>query len=215
MFQNRSEAGLLLASKLRKYQNTPGVILAVPRGGVPVAYEVAKTLNIPMELILVKKLGHPSNPEYAIGAVGLKESYVVPHAGVSDFYITNQIQKVRNKLLEMKMKFMGDQEPEDLECKTVIVIDDGIATGNTLLATINILKKSKPSKIIVAVPVASKSAVQLLSNEVDELLTLLIPETFYGVGGFYDDFSQVDDEEVMYLLNKLDKSKKQVKDHLY
>lgn len=132
MFQNRSEAGMLLASRLKKYQNMPGVILAVPRGGVPVAYEVAKELNVPLELILVKKLGHPSNPEYAIGAVGLKDSFVVPHAEVTDLYITSQIQKVRSKLLEMKKKFMGDREPEELEGKTVIVIDDGIATGKPL-----------------------------------------------------------------------------------
>ncbi|MGZ5285662.1 MAG: phosphoribosyltransferase [Flavisolibacter sp.] len=203
MFQNRSEAGMLLASRLRKYQNIPGVLLAVPRGGVPVAYEVAKELNMPLELILVKKLGHPSNPEYAIGAVGLNDSYIVPHADVTDFYITSQIQKVRTKLQEMKKKFMGDKDPEELKGKTVIVIDDGVATGNTLLATIRILRKSKPAKIVVAVPVASKSAVQLLSNEVDELIAVLIPETFYGVGRFYDDFKQVEDEEVIHLLNKL------------
>ncbi|MGZ5191268.1 MAG: phosphoribosyltransferase, partial [Flavisolibacter sp.] len=169
MFQNRREAGMMLASRLKKYQNMPGVILAVPRGGVPVAYEVAKELNIPLELILVKKLGHPSNPEYAIGAVGLKDNFVVKHADVSDFFIASQIQKIRTKLLEMKKNFMGDREPEELEGKTVIVIDDGIATGNTLIATIKILKKSKPAKIVVAVPVASKSAVLLLNAEVDEL----------------------------------------------
>lgn len=208
MFQNRSEAGMLLASRLKKYQNMPGVILAVPRGGVPVAYEVAKELNVPLELILVKKLGHPSNPEYAIGAVGLKDSFVVPHAEVTDLYITSQIQKVRSKLLEMKKKFMGDREPEELEGKTVIVIDDGIATGNTLLATIRILRKSRPAKIVVAVPVASKSAVQLLGAEVDELVTVLVPETFYGVGGFYNDFKQVEDQEVIYFLNKLHEIKK-------
>lgn len=208
MFQNRSGAGMLLASRLKKYQNMPGVILAVPRGGVPVAYEVAKELNVPLELILVKKLGHPSNPEYAIGAVGLKDSFVVPHAEVTDLYITSQIQKVRSKLLEMKKKFMGDREPEELEGKTVIVIDDGIATGNTLLATIRILRKSRPAKIVVAVPVASKPAVQLLGAEVDELVTVLVPETFYGVGGFYNDFKQVEDQEVIYFLNKLHEIKK-------
>lgn len=199
---------MLLASRLKKYQNMPGVILAVPRGGVPVAYEVAKELNVPLELILVKKLGHPSNPEYAIGAVGLKDSFVVPHAEVTDLYITSQIQKVRSKLLEMKKKFMGDREPEELEGKTVIVIDDGIATGNTLLATIRILRKSRPAKIVVAVPVASKPAVQLLGAEVDELVTVLVPETFYGVGGFYNDFKQVEDQEVIYFLNKLHEIKK-------
>ena len=107
MFQNRTEAGMLLASKLRKYQNQPGVILAVPRGGVPVAYEVAKELNLPLEVILVKKLGHPSNEEYAIGAVGLNDTYIVPHENITQFYINAQIQKVRSRLLEMKNKFFG------------------------------------------------------------------------------------------------------------
>ena len=203
MFENRIEAGMLLASKLRKYQNQVGVILAVPRGGVPVAYEVAKELNLPLEIILVKKLGHPTNEEYAIGAVGLEDSFIVPHENVTQFYINAQIQKVRSRLIEMKRKFMGDKEPENLQGKTVIVIDDGIATGNTLLATIRILKKSKPGKIIVAAPVISRSAAKLLSGEVDELITVLIPETFYGVGAFYEDFTQVSDEEVIEYLDKL------------
>lgn len=208
MFQNRTEAGMLLASKLRKYQNQPGVILAVPRGGVPVAYEVAKELNLPLEVILVKKLGHPSNEEYAIGAVGLNDTYIVPHENITQFYINAQIQKVRSRLLEMKNKFLGEKEPDDLHGKTVIVIDDGIATGNTLFATIRILKKNKPGKIVVAAPVVSKSAAKLLSGEVDELVTVLIPETFYGVGAFYHDFAQVSDEEVIECLDKLRELKK-------
>ena len=194
---------MLLASKLRKYQNQPGVILAVPRGGVPVAYEVAKELNLPLEVILVKKLGHPHNKEYAIGAVGLNDSFIVPHEDVTQFYINAQIQKVRSRLQEMKKKFMGDKEPEDLQGKTLIVVDDGIATGNTLFATVRILKKARPGKIIVAAPVVSKSAAELLSDEVDELITVLIPETFYGVGAFYEDFTQVSDEEVIEYLDKL------------
>ena len=203
MFQNRSEAGHLLAARLRKYQNMPGVILAVPRGGVPVAYEVARELNIPLEVVLVKKLGHPLNKEYAIGAVGLKDSFVVPHQDVTEYYTENEIQKIRVRLKEMQKKFLGDREPEDLEGKTVIVIDDGIATGNTLLATIRILRKDNPAKIVVAAPVVSESAVEKLRSEADEMVALLIPETFYGVGGFYNDFTQVTDDEVIVYLEKL------------
>lgn len=203
MFSSRSEAGILLAARLRKYQNQPGVILAVPRGGVPVAYEVARELNLPLEVILVKKLGHPRNKEYAIGAVGLNDSFIVPHDDVTHFYITSETERVRARLLEMKKKFLGGKEPENIDGKTVIVVDDGIATGNTLLATIEILKKNSPAKIVVAAPVVSKSAAIKISSIVDELITLMIPETFYGVGGFYNDFAQVSDEEVIMYLNKL------------
>jgi len=207
MFRDRSEAGRLLAEKLRKYQNVPGVLLAVPRGGVPVAYEVAKELNMPLEIVLVKKLGHPLNKEYAIGAVGLKDMFVIPHENVTEFYIQNQVQKIRTRLHEMQKKFMGDKEPQDIEGKTVIIIDDGVATGNTLLATIEILKKQKPKKIVVAAPVVSRSAAHKLTKEADELISLLIPDSFYGVGVFYEDFSQVSDEEVLGYLQKLKEMK--------
>lgn len=203
MFQNRNDAGRLLASKLRTYQNVPGVLLAVPRGGVPVAYEVAKELNMPVELILVKKLGHPLNAEYAIGAVSLKDMFVIPHENVSDFYIQKQAEKIRSRLQQMRVKFLGDREPESIQGKTIIIIDDGVATGNTLLATIRLLRKEKPLKIVVAVPVISKSAAHKISREADELIAVLIPETFSGVGQFYNDFTQVSDEEVIHYLQQL------------
>jgi predicted phosphoribosyltransferase len=110
----------------------------------------------------------------------------------------------------MYTTFMGDKEPEKLEGKTVIVVDDGIATGNTLLGTIKVLRKSKPSKIIIAVPVASRSAYEKLSEEVDEVIALMVPDTFYGVGAFYEDFQQVSDEEVLFYLGKLEELKKAV-----
>ncbi|MDP4245045.1 MAG: phosphoribosyltransferase family protein, partial [Bacteroidota bacterium] len=197
MFTDRIEAGMLLADKLRKYQGQPGVILAVPRGGVPVAYAVAKELGLPLELILTKKIGHPMNKEYAIGAVSLTDAFVIPHQGVSQSYIEQEVKAVRDRLREMYRKFMGNKEPDSLAGKTVIVIDDGVATGNTLLSTIKILRKEKPARIVVAVPVASDSAVQKLSEAADELVVILIPEEFYGVGAFYEDFEQVSDEDVM------------------
>jgi len=208
MFRDRVEAGLQLAEKLRKYQGDPGVILAVPRGGIPVAYAVAKELGFPLDVILSKKIGHPMNKEYAIGSVSLTDYFIIPHADVSQQYIENEIEKLRRKLKEMYHKFMGDKEPENLEGKTVIVIDDGIATGNTLLGTVNILKKSKPGKIIIAVPVASLHAIQKLRKEVDDVISVMIPEHFYGVGAFYEDFEQVSDEEVIFYLDKLRELKK-------
>lgn len=203
MFRDRTEAGLMLARKLRKYKNEPGIVLAVPRGGVPIAYFVARELGFPIEVILTKKIGHPSNKEYAIGAASLNDYFIIPHEYVTSEYVQNELIEIRSKLREMYKKFMGDKEPASLNGKTVIVVDDGIATGNTLLGTIQVLKKSKPAKIIIAVPVASSTAVEKLSKEVDEVVTVLIPEEFYGVGAFYEDFSQVSDEEVLFYLDKL------------
>jgi putative phosphoribosyl transferase len=208
MFQDRIEAGTLLAAKLRKYKSEEGIVLAVPRGGIPVAYAVAKALNFPVEVVLTKKIGHPGNKEYAIGAASLTDYFVVPHANVSDLYIREEVKRIRERLKEMYKKFMGDAEPENITGKTVIVIDDGIATGNTLLATIHVLRKSKPRKIIIAVPVASRSAVEKLAQEADEVVVVLVPDEFYGVGAFYENFEQVTDEEVMFYLSKLKELKK-------
>ncbi|WP_026898265.1 phosphoribosyltransferase [Daejeonella oryzae] len=208
MFRDRLEAGLLLAEKLKKFKNDPGIVLAVPRGGVPVAYIVAKELNFPIEVILTKKIGHPRNKEYAIGAASLTDYFVVPHENVSDTYIKEEVEKIRNRLKEMYSRFMSNKKTQNLQGKTVLVIDDGIATGNTLLGTVNMLIKSKPGKIVIAVPVASKSAVLKLSKVADEVISLLIPDEFYGVGSFYENFDQVSDEEVVIYLDKIGKMKK-------
>ncbi len=203
MFHDRIEAGALLAAKLKKYKNDPGIVLAVPRGGVPVAYAVAKELGFPVEVIFTKKIGHPMNKEYAIGAASLTDYFVIPHENVTEEYIQQELLRIRSRLKEMYEKFMGDKEPENLKGKTVMVIDDGIATGNTVLGTVNVLRKSNPGKIIVGAPVASESAVQKISKEVDEVVVLMIPEEFYGVGAFYEDFVEVSDDEVLFYLDKL------------
>ena len=203
MFTNRIEAGILLAAKLKKYKDEPGIVLAVPRGGVPVAYAVAGELDFPVEVVLTKKIGHPMNKEYAIGAASLTDYFVEPHENVSDSYIQQELIRVRKRLREMYVKFMGEEKPASLEGKTVIVIDDGIATGNTILSTIQVLRKSKPGKIIIAVPVAAQSAVDRISRVADEVITVITPSVFHGVGAFYKDFSQVSDEEVIFYLNRL------------
>jgi predicted phosphoribosyltransferase len=210
MFRDRLQAGALLADKLKKYKNAEGIVLAVPRGGVPVAYAIARQLGLSMELVLTKKIGHPLNKEYAIGAASLTDYFVIPHDNVSMEYIDQELQKIRSRLKEMHKKFMDDEEPAKLEGKTVILVDDGIATGNTLMGTVHVLRKGKPAKIIIAVPVASASAVEKLSEEVDEVVAVLIPEAFYGVGAFYEDFEQVSDEEVLFYLDKLKDLKKAV-----
>ncbi|HCL83452.1 MAG TPA: phosphoribosyltransferase [Chitinophagaceae bacterium] len=201
MFRDRMEAGSLLAGKLKKFYDQNGLVLAVPRGGIPVAYVVAKELGFPLDIILTKKIGHPVNREYAIGAVSLTDHFVVPHEQVSEKYISKEIKKIRKRLMEMQQGFLGGKKPEPVKGKTVIIIDDGIATGNTLLSTVHMLRKSNPAKIVVAAPVASSDAVKKLAAEADEVVVVLIPEAFYGVGAFYEDFHQVSDEEVMYYLD--------------
>ena len=202
MFRDRIDAGFQLARRLKKYKGNPGIVLAVPRGGVPVAYAVAKELDLPLQLILTKKIGHPFNKEYAIGAASLTDEFIIPDPRASQEYIDDEIERVRKKLREMQRKFMWGKEPENLKGKTVIVIDDGIATGNTLLMTARMLKKKSPAKIIVAVPVASHKAIWTLKKEVDEIIAVIVPSEFYGVGAFYKDFEQVNDDEVIYYFQK-------------
>jgi putative phosphoribosyl transferase len=210
MFHDRIDAGLQLAKKLEKYKDDPGLILAVPRGGVVVAYAVARELGFPMDLILVKKLGHPLNKEYAIGAVTLTDELIIPHSEASQEYIDEEIDRIRTRLKKMYPKFSTNKELKDLRGKTVILIDDGIATGNTLLITVQMLKKSEPAKIIIAVPVASADAIEKLNKEVDEVISVLVPEVFYGVGAFYENFEEVTDDEVIYYLERLRKEMKKV-----
>lgn len=208
MFKDRIEAGKLLAAKLDKYKDDPAIVLAVPRGGVPVAYQVARKFDFPLEVVLTKKIGHPNHKEYAIGAASLSDYFVIPHQNVPPEYIERELVSIRERLKEMYRKFIGDAPPEKIEGKTVIVIDDGIATGNTILATIRLIRQSRPGKIVIGVPVASKDAVQKLAKEVEEIVTVLIPEEFFGVGAFYENFNQVTDEEVMLYLEKLNRLRK-------
>jgi putative phosphoribosyl transferase len=200
MFQDRIEAGLLLVAKLQKYKDDDAIVLAIPRGGVPVGYTIAKELNLPIEVILTKKIGHPSNQEYAIGAASLTDYFIIPHKEVSAQYVEQEVKKIRTRLKEMYRKFVGDKVPTNLKDKTVIVADDGIATGNTILSTINLLHKSKPKKIILAIPVAAESAIQTLSKEANEIVVLMIPKEFYGVGAFYENFDEVSDDDVIFYL---------------
>lgn len=143
------------------------------------------------------------NKEYAIGAASLTDHFIIPHQNVSEDYIQQELIAIRTRLKEMYKRFMGDHEPQPLAGKTVIVVDDGIATGNTILGTVHVLRKSNPASIIIAVPVASKNAVNKLSKEVDEVVAVIIPAEFHGVGAFYEDFEQVTDDEVMFYLDKL------------
>lgn len=202
IFRNRKEAGSILTGKLIKYIKQNTVILAIPRGGVPVGYEISQSYTLPLELVLIKKIGHPTNKEYAIGAASLTDYFIKDHEAADPEYISEELRRIRNKMTALYSKFKGKQPPPLLKDKIVIIVDDGIATGNTMIATIQVVKESKPEKIIVATPVASSSAVKALKEIADDVIAVYIPPEFYGVGAFYQDFEQVSDEEVVELINK-------------
>ena len=202
MFRDRIDAGFQLSTALARYKGQPGIVLAIPRGGIPVGFIVAGELGMPLEILLSKKIGHPAQPEYAIGAITLTDRDIEPHPGVTDAYIEEQTRLIREKLRENQQKFMGDRKPTPLENKILIVVDDGIATGHTLMSTLKMLRKEKPGRIVVAVPVCPVDAAKRISEVADEFVTLLLPESFHGVGGFYEDFSQVSDEEVKKYLRQ-------------
>lgn len=200
ILQDRKEAAILLSDKLEKYENSDAVILAVPRGGVPIGYEIAKNLHLPLDIILSKKIGHPLNKEFAIGAVSLDSSFIDEHPDISAAYIESEIKKLRKSLVDKYNLYMGDRKPTDVKGKTVILVDDGIATGNTLLACVAMLRKSKPKKIVVAVPVVPFDTVNAIQQKADEFVYLIASKNFRGVGGFYEDFEQVNDNEVIRML---------------
>lgn len=201
MFQNRIEAGILLSKKLTKYKDQSAIVLGIPRGGIPVAFIVARELGLPLDIVLSKKIGHPMNKEYAIGAANLTDYFLETNEYVSKDYLQEELQKIRNRLYEMQLKFKGKKSAKEITGKTVIIIDDGLATGNTMLAAIKLVKKKNPKKIIVAIPVAPNDTFEKISKEVDQCISLIIPNEFHGVGQFYTDFEQVEDNEVKRLID--------------
>jgi putative phosphoribosyl transferase len=208
-FENRKDAALKLIPSLSKFKNDDSVVLAVPRGGVPVAYYIAKYFNLPIELLMTKKIGHPSNPEFAIGAVSLEDAILDTRHNISMSYIESEIERIRESLIKKYHFFMGDKDPMNLENKTIIIVDDGIATGNTILSSISMLRKKNPKKIVVAVPVCPPETAVKIKKVVDEFICPYTPNEFFGVGYHYLDFSEVPDEEVVRLLkdaNHFDKA---------
>jgi putative phosphoribosyl transferase len=206
-FKDREDAALKLIPRLDKYRNEQGIALAVPRGGVPIAYYVAKAYDLPLELLMTKKIGHPLNNEFAIGAVSLEDHIIEKRSDVPDSFIQSEIERIRNSLQEKYRKFMGERKPAALENKVVIILDDGMATGNTILSSIAMIRKRNPKQIVVAVPVGSVQAVTRLRKEVDDVICLQTPEPFIGVGLYYESFEQVSDEEVIRLLKELNNMK--------
>lgn len=204
MFEDRIEAGTQLAEKLVKFKNENVVVLAIPRGALPIGAIVAKTLNAPLDVALTKKIGHPFHKEYAIGAVSLEDIILTDATGIGQAYIEEETTRIRKTLLERHKQYYKHRSPENLTNKTVIIVDDGIATGNTLLATLELVSKQHPKKIVVAIPVAPSSGIRKLENNpnVDEIICLLVPYNFQAVGQFYEKFEQVSDQEAIALLEQ-------------
>jgi len=204
MFKNRIDAGIRLAEKLLEFKSQNVLVLAIPRGGLPLGAIVAKALNAPLDVALTKKIGHPYNKEYAIGAVSLKNIILSDAIGVTKGYIEEETTRLRKKLKERHNQYYKKGVSQDLKDKTVIIVDDGIATGNTILVTIELVKMQNPNKIVVAIPVAPPSTVRKLeaSSEVDEVICLETPYNFHAVGQFYQEFFQVSDQEAIRLLEE-------------
>lgn len=202
LFLDRIDAARQLTKKLEKYKGLDGVVMAIPRGGVPIGEYIARHIHFALDLLMTKKLGHPLNEEFAIGAVGLEDVIIEEKSGISAEYIETETQRIRQQLKDRYQEFVGERKPLDIEGKIVIVVDDGIATGRTILATLKMLQSKRPKKLIVAVPVASEQAAERIAAEVDEFISLYTPFPFYGVGRFYQDFAQTTDEEVIALLKE-------------
>lgn len=206
IFANRSEAGRSLAWHLTKYANRYDVIvMGIPRGGVPVAFEIAEALHVPLDVFLLRKLGVPGDEEFAFGAIAsggvrVLDREIIRGLRLSALDVKTVTAREEEELKRREIAYRGDRPAPSVAGQIVILVDDGIATGASLLAGIRALRQLRPAKIIVAVPVAPREAIERLAYEVDEVVCVATPHPFRAVGLFYDDFSQVSDEEVLQLL---------------
>jgi predicted phosphoribosyltransferase len=202
LFKNRESASEKLIPFLKKYQDKDCIVLAIPRGGIPVAYSIAKKYHFPMDVVLTKKIGHPMNPEWAIGAVSLESRVIDNTIELPEEYIEKETERIR-KLLNEKYKFyVGQKQPLELKNKIVIIVDDGVATGNTIKATIVLIRKKHPLKIVVAIPVAPPRTAYELKFLVDDFICLATPDDFIAVGQYYFDFGEVTDQQAVEMLKK-------------
>ena len=212
-FQNRTHAGQLLAAQLTVYANQPGVrVLALPRGGVPVAFEIAQALRAPLDVWVVRKIGAPEIPEFALGAIapggiGRAAIELIDEASVAHTHTTPQqlheiLARERAELERREQAYRRDRLPIDVAGCTVMLVDDGLATGSTMRAAIAALRQRNPARIVVAVPVAASSVCQWLSQQADHVVCLFTPAWLDSVGQWYDDFSQTTDSEVCELLRQ-------------
>lgn len=206
MFRDRKDAGIQLAAKLSGYRGQAAtLLLALPRGGVPVAAAVAHDLALPMDVLPVHKIGAPSEPELAVGAVAAEGLVVLDEETIATMYISRAaleavIAEQRKELLRRERLYRGDRGPLLVEGQTCILVDDGLATGYTMLAAVRTVRQLHPARIVVAVPVAPQETLDRLAAEADEVVCVLVPPRLAAVGQFYRDFSQISDAEVQELL---------------
>ncbi|WP_427161657.1 phosphoribosyltransferase [Aliinostoc sp. HNIBRCY26] len=207
-FRDRTEAGKLLAAKLTAYAHHDDVlVLALPRGGVPVGYEVAKQLNAPLDICLVRKLGVPEHRELAMGAISMGKVQVINQSvvdllGISPATIDSVAATEQLELNRRYQLYQGDRPLPNIQNQTIILVDDGIATGATIKAAIATIKQQQPRELIVAVPVAGISTCEELAREVDQVVCVLMVENLYAIGIWYEDFAQTTDAQVRELLAK-------------
>ncbi len=207
-FRDRTQAGQILAAQLAAYANRPDVlVLAFPRGGVPVAFEVARALHAPLDVIIVRKLGVPGEEELAMGAIAsggvrVLNDDVVQLLGISDEEINRVATHEQREVERRERLYRGDRPAYEVHGRTVILVDDGIATGATMRAAVASVRQQQPARIVIAIPVAASSTCEEFVGEVDELVCVLRPEAFFAVGFWYEHFSQTTDEEVRDLLQQ-------------
>jgi len=205
-FRDRAHAGQLLAAELEEYSGRDDlVVLALPRGGVPVAFEVARGLGAPLDVFPVRKLGVPGHEELAVGAIGpggvrVTNPLVVAEAQISEDQLDAIAELESRELLRQERLYRGERPPLELQGRTVILVDDGLATGASMRAAAVAAAAQEPREVVVAVPVAAESTVRELRQEVDRVVCLLTPPRFLAVGAWYEDFGPVDDDEVRRLL---------------
>ncbi len=209
MFTDRHEAGKLLAERLLALQNQRPVVLALPRGGVPVGFEIARALAAPLDLVLVRKIGAPQQEELAVGAIAdgehpelVTDQRLAARLAIPPEYFAQAKAAALQEIERRRRVYLGDRQPVDVAGRTAIVVDDGIATGATMLAALRATRRRKPGRLVLAVPVAPGDTLERLRREVDEAVCLDTPAEFYAVGQFYRAFPQLRDAEVVALLDQ-------------
>jgi predicted phosphoribosyltransferase len=205
MFKDRFDAGAQLADALAKYRNDPeAIVLAIPRGALQIGKVLHEKLNLPLDIIVTKKIPHPMSEEYAVGAVGPDGEYYVTAAAaeLEPGYVESQRKRLEMVVEDKYVRYRGKRAKPRIRGKTVIVVDDGIATGSTMIAAIHVIRKQKAAKIVVAVPVGPPDTVAALGKEADEIVCLIAPPIFYAIGQFYENFKQVEDEEAIRILKE-------------